>query len=55
MTPATLPTLRPADVAGPENHQPLDRAREGLVKDDQWIVDFIKRLKYAIEDIARKK
>ena len=54
MTHATLPTLRPADVASPEHHEPLDRARE-LVKDDQWIVDFIKRLKYAIEDIARKQ
>ena len=55
MTPATLPTLRPADVGSPEHHEPLDRARGELVKDDQWIVDFIKRLKYAIEDIARKQ
>jgi hypothetical protein len=55
MTPATLPTLRPPDVASPEHHEPLDRALEELVKDDQWIVDFIRRLNCAIEEITRKK
>ena len=55
MTPATLPTLRPRDEASPEHHEPLERVRGELMKDDQWIVDFIKRLKYAIADIARKK
>jgi len=26
-----------------------------MVKEDQWIDDFIKRLNYTIEDVVRKK
>ena len=51
------PTLRPPPqtISGDEDYERLDRALEDLVKEDQWINDFIKRLTYTIEDIVRKK
>ena len=52
---ATPPALWPPGVSSAEDLEPLDRALEELVQDDQWINDFIKRLDYAIEDIVRKK
>jgi hypothetical protein len=52
---ATPPTSWPPGLAGTESPEPLDRAIEELVKDDQWIEDFIERLKYAIEDVVREK
>jgi hypothetical protein len=48
------PSLRPAGITSAEDQARLDRALDGLVEDDQWIDDFIKRLNYAIEDIGRK-
>ena len=38
-----------------EPYAPLERALEELVKDDQWIGDFIKRLNHAIDDVVRQK
>jgi hypothetical protein len=54
--PETPPTTRwPARPAGAEDRERLDPALEDLVKEDQWVADFITRLNYAIEDIVRKK
>ena len=52
---ATPPTPRPPGAAGTEDHEPLDRALEELVQNDQWIDDFIERLNYAIDDVVREK
>jgi len=51
------PTLwpPPKTISSDEDYERLDRALEDLVKEDQWINDFIKRLTYTIEDIVRKK
>ena len=52
---ATPPTPRPPGAAGAEDLEPLDRALEELVQNDQWIDDFIERLNYAIDDVVREK
>lgn len=49
---ATNPT---PDGTATENHEPLDRALQELVQNDQWVGDFIKRLNGAIQDIVREK
>jgi hypothetical protein len=49
------PTLWPPRLTSAEDHERLDRALKDLVKEDQWVADFIKRLNYTIEDIVRKK
>ena len=40
-------------VIGDKNDQPSDRAPDE--SEDQWVDDFITRLRYAIEDIDRRK
>lgn len=45
--------LPPAGITGAEDQAQLDRARDDLVADDQWIDDFIKRLNFTIKDIGR--
>ena len=49
------PPLWPPGDAGTEAHEPMERALEELVQEDQWIDDFIKRLNHAIADIVREK
>jgi hypothetical protein len=49
------PTLWPSRLTSAEDRERLDRALKDLVKEDQWVADFIKRLNYTIEDIVRKK
>ena len=49
--PEAPPPLQPAER---EDHE-LDPALEHLVKQEQWLNDFIERLNYTIEDIVRKK
>ena len=39
--------------SSPDQSEPLERALEELVQEDQW--DFIKRLNCAIADVVRKK
>jgi hypothetical protein len=40
------PTLWPPRLTSAEDHERLDRALKDLVKEDQWVADFIKRLNY---------
>jgi hypothetical protein len=50
------PTLRPPKtISSDEDRAGLDRATEDLIKENQWVDDFIKRLNYTIEDIVHKK
>ena len=50
------PTLRlPKTLSSDEDCERLDRALEDLMKENQWVDDFIKRLNHTIEDIVRKK
>jgi hypothetical protein len=50
------PTLRPPKtLSSDEDCARLDRALEDVIKENQWVADFIKRLNYTIEDIVRKK
>ena len=51
------PTLWPPDktISSDEDYARLTRELGDLVKEDQWIGDFIKRLNYTIADIVRKK
>ena len=44
-----------ANLGHANDHAPLDRVLEEIVKNDQWIDDFMKRLTYAIDDIVRSK
>jgi len=57
ITPETpLPALRPPQViSSDEDYERLDRVLGDLMKEDQWIDDFMKRLNCTIEDIVRKK
>jgi hypothetical protein len=52
---ATQPTSWLPDLTATENQEPLDRALQELVQNDQWIDDFIKRLSDAIDDVVRDK
>jgi hypothetical protein len=45
----------PKTLSSDEDCERLDRALEDLIKENQWVDDFIKRLNYTIEDIVRKK
>jgi hypothetical protein len=47
--------LPPKTISIDDDGERLDRALEDLVKENQWIDDFVKRLNYTIEDIVRKK
>ena len=50
------PTLRsPKTLSSDEDCERLDRALEDIIKENQWVDDFVKRLNYTIEDIVRKK
>jgi hypothetical protein len=50
------PTLRPPKtLSSDEDCERLDRALEDIIKENQWVDDFIKRLNHTIEDIVRKK
>jgi hypothetical protein len=57
----TIPETTPPTFWSPkrksieEEDERLDRAVEDMVKEGQWINDFIKRLNYTIEDIVCKK
>jgi hypothetical protein len=51
--PSTLRT--PETISSDKDHGQLDRALNDLMKEDQWINDFIKRLNYTVADIVRKK
>ena len=57
ITPEALAPTRspPETISSDEDCEQLDRALNDLMKEDQWINDFIKRLNYTIEDIVRKK
>jgi hypothetical protein len=51
----TAPTVWPTKtISSDEDSERLDHALEDLIKENQWINDFIKRLNYTIEDIVRK-
>lgn len=54
MSDPTPPTPLPT-ISSDREVERLDRALEDMVKEDQWIDDFIKRLNYTIEDVVRKK
>jgi|GEM_PF-2933555 len=45
----------PKTSSSDEDCARLDRALEDVIKENQWVADFIKRLNYTIEDIVRKK
>ena len=50
------PTLRPPKtLSSDEDCERLDRALEDIIKENQWVDDFIKRLNHTIEDIVREK
>jgi hypothetical protein len=49
------PTLWRPKITIAEDHERLDPALTDLVKDDQRVTDFMKRLTYAIEEMVRKK
>ena len=50
------PTLLPPNtISSGEDCERLDRALEDLVKENQWVSDFVKRLNYTTEDIVRKQ
>jgi hypothetical protein len=53
--PELRPTLRPETIPSDKDYERLDRALGGLLKEDQWVDDFIKQLNYTIQDIASKK
>jgi hypothetical protein len=57
ITPQTPPrTLWPAKaILNDRDDELLERALGDLMKQDQWIDDFIKRLNYTLKDIVRKK
>ncbi len=38
-----------------EDHERPDVRSTELLKEDQWVAEFIKRLNNTIEDIGRKK
>jgi hypothetical protein len=48
------PTLRPPKTLSSDEDCER-RALEDLIKENQWVDDFIKRLNYTIEDVVRKK
>jgi hypothetical protein len=53
---ATLPMpLSPVPKSDEKADERADCALADLMKEDQWVNDFIRRLNYAIEDIVRKK
>ncbi len=45
----------PKTLSSDEDCEQMDRALEDLIKENQWVDDFIKRLNYTTEDIVRKK
>ena len=45
----------PKTISSDKDYERLDRALKDLMKEDQWIDDFIKRLNTTIEDMVRKK
>ena len=47
--------LAPKTILNDHDSEPLDRALNDLINEDQWIEDFIKRLNCTIGDMARKK
>lgn len=49
------PASWPREATAGENQEPLQRAFQEIVQNDQWIDDFIERLNYAIHDIVKKK
>jgi hypothetical protein len=49
------PMLWPAIAISSEGHDRFALALRELEQEDQWVKDFIERLRYAIEDIGRKK
>ena len=49
-----LTLLPPKTISSDEDCERLDRALEDLVKENQWVSDFVKRLNYTTEDIVRK-
>jgi hypothetical protein len=50
------PTLRPPNtLSSDDDCERLDRALAELIKENQWVDDFIKRLNYTIEDIVQEK
>ena len=53
--PELPPTLRPDTIPSDKDYERLDRALGDLLKEDQWVDDFIKQLNCTIEDIASKK
>jgi hypothetical protein len=56
MIPPETPTLLPPKtISSDEDCERLDPALENLIKENQWVDDFVKRLNYTIEDIVRKK
>jgi hypothetical protein len=46
---------QPPALCSTKQSEPLERALEELVQEDQWIDDFIKRLNCAIADVVRKQ
>ena len=57
ITPETAPPtlLPPKTISSDEDRERLDPALENIIKENQWVDDFVKRLNYTIEDIVRKK
>jgi hypothetical protein len=45
----------PKTISSDEDCERLDPALEKIIKENQWVEDFVKRLNYTIEDIVRKK
>ena len=52
--PEPPPLGPPKTIPSDEDYERLAAALREF-SDDQWVCDFIKRLNYTIEDIARKK
>ncbi len=50
------PAVRhPAIISSDQDGERLERALHDLVTEDQWVRDFMERLKTAIDEIVRKK
>ena len=53
--PAPSSLWHPKSMPIAQDNERLEPVLGDLVKEDQWVSGFIERLKYAIEEIVRKK
>jgi hypothetical protein len=51
----SLPTVWPGMTISSRDHHRFALALQELEREDQWVKDFIERLRCAIADIGRKQ